>query len=400
MPQPSSNIDKIVLAYSGGLDTSVAVPWLKERYDAEIITLTMDLGMVDLASIQQRAVAVGAAKALTVDARDVLVEEFLFPALQAGAIYEGMYPLATALGRPLIARCLAEAAIAEGAYAVAHGCTGKGNDQVRIDVGVAALAPDLKVIAPIRDWGMSREDELDYARERNLPISAGQSRFSVDENLWGRSAEAGELEDPWREPPEAAYEWTRPASETPDEPAYLEIHFDQGIPTAVDGESMNGTALINHLNTVAGEHGVGRIDHVENRLVGIKSREIYEAPAAVTLHAAHQSLEAMTLSKEQARTKARVAQEYADIVYNGLWFTAHREDLDAYVRSTQRYVTGDVRVRLHRGTCTVVGRTAPQALYQHQLATYDRGDQFDHSAAEGFISIYGLPVRTQNRIQS
>jgi argininosuccinate synthase len=400
MPQPSSNPEKIVLAYSGGLDTSVAVPWLKERYDAEIITLTMDLGMVDLASIQQRAVAVGAAKALTVDARDVLVEEFLFPALQAGAIYEGMYPLATALGRPLIARCLAEAAIAEGAYAVAHGCTGKGNDQVRIDVGVAALAPDLKVIAPIRDWGMSREDEMDYARERNLPISAGKSRFSVDENLWGRSAEAGELEDPWQEPPEAAYEWTRPASQTPDEPAYLEIHFDQGIPTAVDGESMNGTALINHLNTVAGEHGVGRIDHVENRLVGIKSREIYEAPAAVTLHAAHQSLEAMTLSKDQARTKARVAQEYADIVYNGLWFTAHREDLDAYVRSTQRYVTGDVRVRLHRGTCTVVGRSAPQALYQRQLATYDRGDQFDHSAAEGFISIYGLPVRTQNRIQS
>jgi argininosuccinate synthase len=283
---------------------------------------------------------------------------------------------------------------------VAHGCTGKGNDQVRIDVGVAALAPELRVIAPIRDWGMSREDEIEYGQARNLPINASKSRFSVDENLWGRSAEAGELEDPWQEPPEAAYEWTRPASQTPDEPAYLEIHFDQGIPTAVDGESMNGTALINHLNTVAGEHGVGRIDHVENRLVGIKSREIYEAPAAVTLHAAHQSLEAMTLSKDQARTKARVAQEYADIVYNGLWFTAHREDLDAYVRSTQRYVTGDVRVRLHRGTCTVVGRSAPQALYQRQLATYDRGDQFDHSAAEGFISIYGLPVRTQNRIQS
>ncbi len=391
--------DKIVLAYSGGLDTSVAVPWLMEHYNAEIITLTMDLGMVDLASIQQRALAVGAAKALTIDARDILVEEFLFPALQAGAIYEGMYPLATALGRPLIARCMAETAIAEGAYAVAHGCTGKGNDQVRIDVSVAALAPELKVIAPIRDWGMSREDEMDYARERSLPISAGKSRFSVDENLWGRSAEAGELEDPWQEPPGEAYEWTRPVAETPDEPVYLEIHFDQGIPTAVDGENMNGTALINHLNTVAGEHGVGRIDHVENRLVGIKSREIYEAPAAVTLHAAHQALEAMTLSKDQARAKARVAQEYADIVYNGLWFTAHREDLDAYVRSAQRYVTGDVRVRLHRGTCTVVGRTAPQALYQRQLATYDRGDQFNHAAAEGFISIYGLPVRTQNRIQ-
>jgi argininosuccinate synthase len=392
--------DRIVLAYSGGLDTTVAVPWLKEKYGADIVTLTADLGMVDLATVRQRALSIGAVEAVVVDGRQTLVDEFLFPSLQAGTVYEEQYPLATALGRPLIARYLVEAAREHGAYAVAHGCTGKGNDQVRIDVGVAALAPDLKVIAPIRDWGMSREDEMDYARERNLPISAGKSRFSVDENLWGRSAEAGELEDPWQEPPEAAYEWTRPASQTPDEPAYLEIHFDQGIPTAVDGESMNGTALINHLNTVAGEHGVGRIDHVENRLVGIKSREIYEAPAAVTLHAAHQSLEAMTLSKDQARTKARVAQEYADIVYNGLWFTAHREDLDAYVRSTQRYVTGDVRVRLHRGTCTVVGRSAPQALYQRQLATYDRGDQFDHSAAEGFISIYGLPVRTQNRIQS
>ena len=399
MTQTPANPGKIVLAYSGGLDTSVAVPWLKEHYGAEIITLTMDLGMVDLPSIQRRAMEVGAAKALTVDARDVLVDEFLFPALQAGAIYEGMYPLATALGRPLIARCLAEAAISEGAYAVAHGCTGKGNDQVRIDVGVAALAPELKVIAPIRDWGMSREDEMDYARERNLPISASKSRFSVDENLWGRSAEAGELEDPWREPPEEAYEWTRPAADTPQEAVYVEIHFDRGVPTAVDGESMAGSALISHLNTVAGEHGVGRIDHVENRLVGIKSREIYEAPAAVTLHAAHQALENMTLSRDQARAKARIAQEYADLVYNGLWFTAHREDLDAYVHSTQRYVTGDVRVRLHRGTCTVVGRAAPQALYQHQLATYDRGDTFDHAAAEGFISIYGLPVRTQNRVQ-
>jgi argininosuccinate synthase len=391
--------DKIVLAYSGGLDTSVAVPWLKEKYDADIITLTMDLGMVDLESIRQRALAVGAAKALTVDAKDTLVNEFLFPALQAGAIYEEQYPLATALGRPLIARCLAEAARAEGAYAVAHGCTGKGNDQVRIEVGVTALSPEIKVIAPIRDWGMSREDELDYARARNLPISASKSRFSVDENLWGRSAEAGELEDPWLEPPEEAYDWTRPVPETPDAPVYLEVHFDHGLPTALDGENMGGTALISHLNAVVGEHGVGRLDHVENRLVGIKSREIYEAPAAVVLHTAHKALEAMTLSKEQARTKARIAQEYADVVYNGLWFTAHRQDLDAYIQSTQRYVTGDVRVRLHKGTCTVVGRSSPHALYQHQLATYDRGDQFDHSAAEGFISIYGLPVRTQSQTQ-
>ncbi|MFB3098080.1 MAG: argininosuccinate synthase, partial [Dehalococcoidia bacterium] len=379
--------DKIVLAYSGGLDTSVAVPWLQENYDAEVITLTIDLGMVDLESIRQRGLQVGAVKAMTVDGRETLVNEFLFPALQAGAIYEDRYPLATALGRPLIARYLAEAAQSEGAYAVAHGCTGKGNDQVRIEVGIAALAPELKVIAPIREWGMSREDEIEYGQARNLPINASQSRFSVDENLWGRSAEAGELEDPWQEPPEEAFAWTKALSDTPADPAYLEIHFELGIPTQVDGESMAGIDLIYHLNTLAGAHGVGRVDHVENRLVGIKSREIYEAPAATVLHAAHQALETLTLTKEQARSKAKIVQEYADVVYNGLWFTHHRQDLDAYVRSTQRYVTGDVRLRLHKGTCTVVGRTAPHSLYQYHLATYGRGDQFDQSAAEGFISI-------------
>jgi len=361
--------DKIVLAYSGGLDTSVAVPWLKEKYGAEIITLTIDLGMVDLEAIRLRALAVGAAKALTVDGKQELVDGFLFPALQAGAIYESQYPLATALGRPLIARCLVEAARAEDAFAVAHGCTGKGNDQVRIEVSVAALAPELKVIAPIRDWGMSREEEIEYAAARDLPISPRESRFSVDENLWGRSMEAGELEDPGMEPPEDAYAWTRPVRSTPDQPAYLEIHFDQGIPTAVDGESMAGPDLIRHINALAGSHGVGRLDHVENRLVGIKSREVYEAPAAVVLHAAHKSLESLTLSKEQARTKERLAQEYADVVYNGLWFTHHRQDLDAYVRSTQRHVTGDVRVRLHKGSCAVTGRTALRSLYQYNLAT-------------------------------
>ncbi len=392
--------DKIVLAYSGGLDTSVAVPWLQENYNAEVITLTIDLGMVDLESIRQRGLQVGAVKAMTVDGRETLVNEFLFPALQAGAIYEDQYPLATALGTPLIARYLAEAAQSEGAYAVAHGCTGKGNDQVRIEVGITALAPELKVIAPIREWGMSRDDEIEYGQARNLPINASQSRFSVDENLWGRSAEAGELEDPWQEPPEEAFAWTKALSDTPADAAYLEIHFELGIPTQVDGESMAGIDLISHLNTLAGAHGVGRVDHVENRLVGIKSREIYEAPAATVLHAAHQALETLTLTKEQARSKAKIVQEYADVVYNGLWFTHHRQDLDAYVRSTQRYVTGDVRVRLHRGTCMVVGRRAPQTLYQYHLATYDRSDQFDHAAAEGFISIYGLPVRTQNQVQS
>ena len=391
---------KIVLAYSGGLDTTVAVPWLQEKYDADIVTLTIDLGMVELEPIRQRALSIGAVEAMTVDGRDTLVNEFLFPSLQAGTIYEGQYPLATALGRPLIARYLVEAAKQHDAYAIAHGCTGKGNDQVRLEVGIAALGPEIDVIAPIRDWGMSRDDEIEYGQARNLPINATRSRFSTDENLWGRSGEAGELEDPWREPAEDAYAWTNPVTGTPDEPAYVEIHFEQGIPTAVDGENMNGVDIVNHLNTLSGTHGVGRIDHVENRLVGIKSREIYECPAATLLHAAHTSLEAMTLTKDQARMKGRISQEYSDVIYNGLWFTAHRVDLNAYIQSTQRFVTGDVRVRLHKGTCVVVGRQAPKALYNYGLATYDRADEFDHGSAEGFIKIYGLSVKTENQVQS
>ena len=391
---------KIVLAYSGGLDTTVAVPWLQEKYDADIITLTIDLGMVDLESIRQRALSIGAVEALTVDGRDTLVTEFLFPSLQAGTVYEQQYPLATALGRPLIARYLVEAAKEHGAYAIAHGCTGKGNDQVRLEVGSSSLGQDIEVIAPIRDWGMSRDDEIEYGQARNLPINANRSRFSTDENLWGRSVEAGELEDPWLEPPEDAYAWTNPVKVAPEDPTYVEVHFERGVPTAVDGENMAGTDLIDHLNSLAGSHGIGRIDHVENRLVGIKSREIYECPAATLLHTAHTALEAMTLTKDQARTKARIALEYADVVYNGLWFTAHRADLNAYVQSTQRFVTGDIKVRLYKGSATVVGRQAPKALYNHGLATYDRSDEFDHGSAEGFIKIYGLSVKTENQVQS
>ena len=390
---------KIVLAYSGGLDTSVAVPWLQENYNAEVITCTIDLGMVDLETIRQRARAVGAAAAVTVDGRATLVREFLWPALRAGAIYEGQYPLATALGRPLIARYLAAVAREHQADAVAHGCTGKGNDQVRIEVGVSTLAPGVSLIAPIREWGMNREDEAAYARARNLPIAPSNSKYSTDENLWGRSAEAGVLEDPWAEPPEDAYEWTVNPAAAPDDPAYAELRFEEGIPTAVDGETMAGVDLIAHLNRLAGAHGVGRIDHLENRLVGIKSREVYESPAAVLLHAAHRALETMTLSREQSRLKERIAQEYAELVYNGLWYTAHRRDLDAYVASTQRYVTGSVRVRLHKGSCVVVGRAADRPLYRYGLATYDRADEFDHTAAKGFIDLYGLPARTQQRQQ-
>ena len=390
---------KIALAYSGGLDTSVAVRWLQEQYDAQVVTVTIDLGMVDLEPARQKALQIGAVSAITVDGKDAFYDGYIAPALKAGAVYEDVYPLATALGRPLIARYMVDVARREGAYAVAHGCTGKGNDQVRLDVSVAALAPDLQVIAPIREWGMSREEEIEYGRSRNIPVPEGRNAYSTDENLWGRSIETGDLEDPWNEPPEDAFSWTRPVSACPDDPVYIEVAFERGLPVFIDGEEMPGVALVDYLNRLAGEHGVGRIDHLENRLVGIKSREVYEAPAAVVLHSAHRALEAITLGKDQIRLKTRIAQEYADVVYNGLWFTQHRRDMDAYVDSTQTHVTGTVRVRLLKGACTVVGRKSPHALYSYELATYDRGDKFDHRAAEGFISIFGLPVRTQSRIQ-
>lgn len=393
--------DKVVLAYSGGLDTSVAIRWLKEKYDLDVITLTVDVGnQPDLSAIREKALRVGAIKALVQDVKQLFVDHFVFPALQADAIYEGQYPLATALGRPLMAKLLVDVAIEEGASAVAHGCTGKGNDQVRFDVGVNALAPGLKVIAPARDWGMTREETINYARRYDIPVPVTvSSPYSIDENLWGRSIECGVLEDPWVEPPEEAYAWTKSASEAPDKPGYVEVGFDKGIPVALDGKKLDGVSLIQQLNGLAGEHGVGRIDMVENRLVGIKSREIYEAPAAVVLLQAHQALEAMTLSKDQLRFKQKVAVEYADLIYNGLWFTALRQDLAAYVQSTQRFVAGVVRLRLFKGSCTVVGRKSPNSLYSYGLATYDKGDVFDQSASPGFIHIWGLPVRTQAQVQ-
>jgi len=393
--------DKVVLAYSGGLDTSVAIKWLQERHNFKVITLTLDIGNVrDLEAIRRKALDIGAEKAIVVDAKETFVNSFVFPALQADAIYEKKYPLATALGRPLIAQFLVEMARKEGAVAVAHGCTGKGNDQVRIDVSVTALAPELKVIAPAREWKMSREETIEYAQAHNIPVPVTKtSPYSIDENLWGRSIECGVLEDPWSEPPEDAFAWTRPLHRTPDQPTYVEIGFEQGIPVSVNGEKLDGVTLIQRLHLLAGEHGVGRIDHVENRLVGIKSREVYEAPAATVLLQAHQALEDLVLSKEQLRFKAKVAMEYADLIYNGLWFTAMREDLAAYIESTQRYVTGNVRVKLFKGTCQIVGRRSPYSLYELSLATYDKGDAFDQSASPGFIYIWGLPVRIQAKAQ-
>ncbi|MBI2906169.1 MAG: argininosuccinate synthase [Chloroflexi bacterium] len=393
--------ERIVLAYSGGLDTSIAIKWIAEKYNAEIICLTVDVGNEkDLASVQKRALQAGAKKALVSDAKELFVKYFIFPALQADAIYEGQYPLATALSRPLMAKLLVDVALQEGATAVAHGCTGKGNDQVRLDVSVGALAPQLKVIAPAREWGMTREEEIEYAKRHNIPIPVTVANpYSTDENLWGRAIECGVLEDPWNEPPEEIYTLTKSPAKAPDEATYVEIGFARGLPVSLNGRQLDGTALIRELNELAGEHGVGRIDHIENRLVGIKSREVYEAPAATVLLAAHRALEALVLSKDQVRFKETVAQEYADIIYNGLWFTSLHQDLAAYVHSTQRHVTGDVRVKLFKGNCTVVGRKSPKSLYNLSLATYDKGDVFDQSAAVGFIGIWGLPVRVQAQAQ-
>jgi len=392
---------KVVLAYSGGLDTSIAIRWIQETYGLDVITLTIDLGAKkDLERIRQRATKMGAIEALVVDARDVFVDYFVWPALQAGAIYEGAYPLATALGRPLIAKLLVDTARQRGAQAVAHGCTGKGNDQVRFDVGVKTLAPDLQIIAPAREWGMTREQEIQYAHDHNIQIDVTKkSPYSTDENLWGRSIECGALEDPWVEPPEDAYLWTCSPTKAPSEPEYVEIAFERGIPNAMDGEKLDGVELVETLNGTAGKHGVGRIDHVENRLVGIKSREIYEAPAAVVLHTAHRALEGMTMTRQALRFKEHVSQVYADLIYDGLWFSAFHQDLLAYVLSSQRAVTGTVRMKLYRGQATKAGVTSPLSLYNKALATYDEGDQFDHKAALGFIALHGLPTRMQVRAQ-
>jgi argininosuccinate synthase len=393
--------DKVVLAYSGGLDTSVAVKWLRDKYNVDVIAVTIDVGNEkDFAAIKRKALKVGAVKALVIDGKELFVKYFIFPALQANALYEGQYPLATALSRPLMAKLLVDTALAEGAVAIAHGCTGKGNDQVRFEVGINALAPQIKILAPAREWGMTREKTIAYARKHGIPVPVTvSSPYSIDENLWGRSIECGALEDPWTEPPADAYTLTGSPADAPDKPQYLEIGFEKGVPVSLDGKEMEGIDLVKKLNEVAGKHGVGRIDHIENRVVGIKSREIYEAPAATVLIQAHQALEAMTMSRDQLRFKQKVAVEYADLIYNGLWFSQLNRDLSAYILSSQRYVTGTVKIKLFKGQSSVVGRKSPWSLYNLSLATYDKGDSLNQKAAEGFIHLWGLPVKTQAQVQ-
>jgi argininosuccinate synthase len=394
--------DTIVLAYSGGLDTSVAVPWLRETRDCDVVTLTVDVGGgAQPDAILQRALAGGARRALSVDARQAFVDDFVWPTLQAGALYQGVYPLATAIARPLIARLLVEAAHEAGAKYVAHGCTGKGNDQVRFDVAVAALDPTLKVIAPMRvGMGMSRDEELEYARAHGIEIEASPaSPYSIDLNLWGRSVEAGILEDPWTAPPPDAFAWTRDPADAPGQAEEVVIGFAQGVPVSLDGRRLDGVELIERLNRLGGSYGIGRIDHVEDRLVGIKSREVYEAPAALVLHQAHAALEALTLSRELLAFKRQVGDRLATLAYDGLWFSELARSLRAFVTWTQRHVTGEVRLRLAPGTATVVGRRSPNSLYDLTLASYGAEDSFDHESAVGFIKIWGLPVRTQAAVR-
>jgi len=391
-------MNKVVLAYSGGLDTSVAVAWLRERYDVDVVTLTVDVGGGSLREgVAQRAISAGASRAYVIDGRERFVRDFCWPSLQANAKYQAAYPLATALARPLIAQLLVEVAHRERADAVAHGCTGKGNDQVRFDVAVHALDRKLEVVAPMRvGMGLSRDQEIDYAAERGIEIPITRSSpYSIDVNIWGRSIETGVLEDPWTAPPADVYEWTVDPGAAPTVPTEVTIGFEAGVPVALDGDAVDPVTLVERLNALAGRNGVGRIDHVEDRLVGIKSREIYEAPAAVVLHQAHAALEGLTLSKEQLRFNRFVSEELSQSTYDGLWFSALHRDLREYIRSAQRVVTGEVRMRLDHGTASVVGRRSEHSLYDWALATYDSEDTFDHASAVGFIEIFGLPLRTE-----
>jgi len=385
---------KIVLAYSGGLDTSVAIKWLQEHYQYDVVAVAADLGEGKaLQTLKSKALNIGAVKAHIIDVKKEYADDFLAKALKANALYEGVYPLISALSRPLISKKLVEIAEKEHAVAVAHGCTGKGNDQVRFDVSIKTLNPNLDIVAPVRECPMSREEAIHYAEKNGIPLPINlESPYSIDLNLWGRSCECGALEDPWVEPPEDAFAWTVPVSRAPESPEQIEIQFQKGVATHLNGQSMSFDKLIAQLNTIAGKHGVGRIDHVENRLIGIKSREIYEAPAAVSLIKAHQALESLCLTRDVFHFKKIIEQKFENLVYEGLWYSPLFEAVNAFIDHTQNTVSGTVKLKLHKGNATVIGRQSHQSLYQYDLATYKSDDQFDHKAATGFIKIWGLPM--------
>lgn len=393
--------EKVVLAYSGGLDTSVAVKWLvDEGYD--VIAYCLDIGeRKNLDFIKNKALQMGAIQSYTVDAKEEFAQEFALIALQGHTFYEQSYPLVSALSRPLIAKKLVELAHQTGATTIAHGCTGKGNDQVRFEVAINALDPNLKIIAPVREWKWSREEEINYAKEKGVPIPADlDSPYSVDQNLWGRANECGILEDPWATPPEGAYEVTSSLEDAPNEADIIELTFTEGVPTAIDGEEMLLSDLILYLNEIAGKHGIGRIDHVENRLVGIKSREIYECPGAITLMTAHKELEDLTFVREMAHFKPIIENQLSQAIYDGLWFNPLTDALIAFLKSTQKYVNGVVRIKLFKGHAIVEGRKSANSLYNENLATYTSADTFDQEAAVGFIKLWGLPTKVNAEVQA
>ncbi|MBC6448525.1 argininosuccinate synthase [Actinokineospora xionganensis] len=387
--------DRVVLAYSGGLDTSVAIGWIAEETGAEVVAVAVDVGQggEDLDTIRKRALECGAVEAVVADARDEFAEQYCLPTLQANALYMDRYPLVSAISRPVIVKHLVEAAKYHGATTVSHGCTGKGNDQVRFEVGIGALAPDLKVIAPVRDFAWTREKAIAWAEDRNLPIDVSKkSPYSIDQNVWGRAVETGFLEDIWNSPIEDVYEYTSNPAEPRDADEVV-ITFDKGIPVAIDGQTVTMLQAIQELNRRAGAQGIGRIDIVEDRLVGIKSREVYEAPGAMALITAHQELENVTVERDLARFKKTVAQRWAELVYDGLWFSPLKYALDAFIAETQEYVSGDVRMTMHGGRATVTGRKSDVSLYDFNLATYDEGDTFDQGLAKGFVQLWGLPSK-------
>lgn len=391
-----ASIKKVALAYSGGLDTSVIIPWLREHYEASVIAVIVDVGQPeDIPAIREKALSSGADRAVVVDAKEEFVTGYCFPALRANAVYEGQYLLGTALARPAIAKAQVEVALAEGADAVAHGCTGKGNDQVRFELAYKTLAPHLRIIAPWREWTLtSRDEEIGYAAAHGIPVPATREKpYSVDQNLWHRSAEAGVLEDPWREPPEDVYALTVSPAHAPVEPAYVEITFEHGAPVALDGQAMGPVGLVQHLTRLGGMHGVGRTDMVENRLVGIKSRGVYETPGGTILAAAHRDLETITLDRETQHYAMLIAPRYAELVYYGQWFSPLREAFEGFVTAAQRTVTGTVRMKLFKGTCTAVGRQSPRSLYRPELATFGTDASYNQKDAEGFINLWAVPTQ-------
>jgi argininosuccinate synthase len=390
--------EKLVLAYSGGLDTSVLIRWLKEKYEYDVVTLTVDVGQAeDIEEIEKKSKIVGAIKHYTIDAKREFIEDYVYPAIKANALYESKYPVSTALARPLIVQELVEIAHKEKAAAVAHGCTGKGNDQVRFEVSIKSLDPSLKIVAPVREWKLSREEEIHYAKENGIPIPVDlENPYSVDQNIWGRSIECGVLEGPNNEPPPEVYEWTNSPEKAPDNPEYVTIDFEKGVPVGVNGKHMEPIELIKKLNYIAGKHGVGRIDHIEDRLVGIKSREVYECPAASLLIEAHRELEKLVMTRHEVWFKQLVDSEWTKLIYTGLWNDPLREDLDGFIERAQEPVSGTVRLKVYKGSVQVVGRTSPMSLYDTALATYDPSSTFDQTWSNGFIEIWAMPTVAAN----